>query len=623
MYETANEVTKELLKKDENGKHHLPAELTEDGLTSYLWDKLKGQATNLGEIKAISRLIFMHKGAIQEQARLMDENLAKCETLKNVQIKKTEVNGREIFEVTMPDGNRKVANSVEEVIANCNVLMQLDMISNSVKESLEKESTPRYDATTTKVDVKKELDDLIDKYKDSPLELFDNINVQGVIQKAREQGRDDVIALIKKAYDLTPEIDKNLDIILGENPELKVIYNTDQRSRCIIEKLFESEFKTKYNPETGEKLTDAAKLDYVKKVLNDNLGDIKKDYHYRSIKFELESGTKSEKEKSLLYKQYLDEEFGSDKSGKLANLRKMCETIDKDFGVKVILPARLDEAGVALKLVYQELSNFKMHAKENGANAKLPKVLKFSRIDNFRFIEGKASGISGQNYIAVHGLSVETIKYALRHELTHTNDLIGTFDDDFPPDVDIKSFAQEMLNAGIDVEHISYAYTNRAEFLAVASEGDMRAYSPEFKKALNKMGMPEWMLNMQNSSHSNKKVSTADRVRLQEIMRNIEHERADYDVTLAKLPASKKGDIDTPAGMNAQEDALIQKARKENPATVVEEKVRRQWQQSDLETPVPEVKVDLFNLDPYAGLKEIFPLSSISSSSGISSVSFR
>lgn len=135
LYETANEVTKELLTKDENGEHHLPAELNEEGLTSYLLNKLKGQAANLGEIKAISRLIFMHKGAIKEQARLMDENLAKCETLKNVKIQKAEINGREIFEVTLPDGNRKVANSVEEVIANCNVLMQLDMISNAAKEN--------------------------------------------------------------------------------------------------------------------------------------------------------------------------------------------------------------------------------------------------------------------------------------------------------------------------------------------------------------------------------------------------------------------------------------------------------------------------------------------------------
>ncbi|MEE3350232.1 MAG: hypothetical protein VZR09_09360 [Candidatus Gastranaerophilaceae bacterium] len=60
----------------------------------------------------------------------------------------------------------------------------------------------------------------------------------------------------------------------------------------------------------------------------------------------------------------------------------------------------------------------------------------------------------------------------------------------------------------------------------------------------------------------------------------------------------------TPRGMNAQEDALIQKARKENPATIVEEKVRKQWQQHDIETTAPDEKVDLFNLDPNAGLKE-------------------
>lgn len=65
-----------------------------------------------------------------------------------------------------------------------------------------------------------------------------------------------------------------------------------------------------------------------------------------------------------------------------------------------------------------------------------------------------------------------------------------------------------------------------------------------------------------------------------------------------------KSEITRPQGMNAEEDALIQKARKENPATIVEEKVRKQWQQHDIETTAPDEKVDLFNLDPNAGLKE-------------------
>lgn len=131
MYETANEITKELLKTDANGQRHLPKDLTEEGLTSYLWTHLKGQATNLGEIKAISKLIFMHKGAIVERERMMNENLSKCEMLSNVKVQKAEVNGREIYEVTMPNGNRKVAHTPEEIVAYCNNLMLMDMAMNS------------------------------------------------------------------------------------------------------------------------------------------------------------------------------------------------------------------------------------------------------------------------------------------------------------------------------------------------------------------------------------------------------------------------------------------------------------------------------------------------------------
>ena len=131
MYETANEITKELLKTDANGQRHLPKDLTEEGLTNYLWTHLKGQATNLGEIKAISKLIFMHKGAIVERERMMNENLSKCEMLSNVKVQKAEVNGREVYEVTMPNGNRKVAHTPEEIVAYCNNLMLMDMAMNS------------------------------------------------------------------------------------------------------------------------------------------------------------------------------------------------------------------------------------------------------------------------------------------------------------------------------------------------------------------------------------------------------------------------------------------------------------------------------------------------------------
>lgn len=131
MYETANEITKELLKTDASGQRHLPKDLTEEGLTNYLWKHLKGQAANLGEIKAISKLLFMHKGAVVERERMMNENLSKCEMLGKVKIQKAEVDGAEIYAITTPNGNRKIARSPEDVVAYCNVLMQMDMAMNS------------------------------------------------------------------------------------------------------------------------------------------------------------------------------------------------------------------------------------------------------------------------------------------------------------------------------------------------------------------------------------------------------------------------------------------------------------------------------------------------------------
>ena len=50
----------------------------------------------------------------------------------------------------------------------------------------------------------------------------------------------------------------------------------------------------------------------------------------------------------------------------------------------------------------------------------------------------------------------------------------------------------------LSLSHVRYAYTNSKEFIAVASEGDMGKYSPEFRKLLIKMGMPEWQFKMRN-----------------------------------------------------------------------------------------------------------------------------
>lgn len=187
MYETANEITKKLLQTDANGERHLPKDLTEEGLTQYLLKKIPEelwkQTKGIGEIKAISKLIFMHKGAVVERERMMNENLSKCEMLSNVKVQKAEVNGREVYEVTMPNGNRKVAHSPEEIVAYCNNLMLMDMAANS--KTTATEAIPKGKQAVEENNVKK----LIEKAQTTnPTENVKNKVISEVAKDIKDEG---------------------------------------------------------------------------------------------------------------------------------------------------------------------------------------------------------------------------------------------------------------------------------------------------------------------------------------------------------------------------------------------------------------------------------------------------
>lgn len=184
MYETANNLTKKLLQTDANGQLHLPKDLTEEGLTQYLLknipEEFLKQAKGIGEIKAISKLIFMHKGAIAERERMMNENLSKCEMLSNVKVQKAEVGGVEIYAITTPNGNRKIARSPEDVVAYCNILMQMDMAMNS--KTAATEANPK----ETKVKTPK---GLVEKTQTtSPVENVKNKVISEVAKDIKDEG---------------------------------------------------------------------------------------------------------------------------------------------------------------------------------------------------------------------------------------------------------------------------------------------------------------------------------------------------------------------------------------------------------------------------------------------------
>ena len=110
--------------------------------------------------------------------------------------------------------------------------------------------------------------------------------------------------------------------------------------------------------------------------------------------------------------------------------------------------------------------------------------------------------------------TAEAVRRSFRHEITHSNDTRMILNEDnlpdgynyneiFPehslgelPKVDNLKYADELRRAGISDKYISYAHTRPIELIAVASEGDMSTYSPEFKKVLVDFGMPEWLFNI-------------------------------------------------------------------------------------------------------------------------------
>ena len=119
--------------------------------------------------------------------------------------------------------------------------------------------------------------------------------------------------------------------------------------------------------------------------------------------------------------------------------------------------------------------------------------------------------------ISIKNGYLRNIAFALRHELMHENDKLkfkglGIGEErvnllkEIMPAVEIDGhkvrdyinckYREEFLKAGINPGHIDYAYTNRAEFIAVAAEGDLSRYSAEFKDVLIKLGMPEYLFNI-------------------------------------------------------------------------------------------------------------------------------
>lgn len=157
-YETALDLCKDFFTKDGFNEASMREKLVELGkdanevknmhgadlVASYLGNTALGQIKMLGEVKGIANLMMMRQGGKTAQALAYKEGLSKCEALKDLKVKPITVNGKEVYEVTYPNGNRAVASSVTEIIGNCQFLLQMEQLKNIAKIQLSEElHTPK------------------------------------------------------------------------------------------------------------------------------------------------------------------------------------------------------------------------------------------------------------------------------------------------------------------------------------------------------------------------------------------------------------------------------------------------------------------------------------------------
>ena len=318
-------------------------------------------------------------------------------------------------------------------------------------------------------------------------------------------------------------------VVYTEDNDKEILHSLslikDRKLRKMIEKLYNSDKKNNINK--AAKLIDiynnynecyetlrydlrypngglSPARNYIKYCKDNNI-DIMRGYEteerYSDLKEEQKFG------QLIDYCEYNDDEISEylyDKyleSIDIRQIRRKLASINKAYGTKIFLPTSQKEFW-ATSLDYIE-EEWQIWKKASDNKAKYPRVLNLLRADTGYLTRSKV-GQAGSNGIDIDGCL--NLEYALRHEMMHLNDE-SRRNQKFPSSwyeaggktikKEIrKRYDTEFMVAGINRAHVSYAYKNACEFIAVAAEGDISKYSNDFIKLLVCFGMPKWAVNL-------------------------------------------------------------------------------------------------------------------------------
>lgn len=183
-------------------------------------------------------------------------------------------------------------------------------------------------------------------------------------------------------------------------------------------------------------------------------------------------------------------------------VRNICQKISDQFGTKLFLQS--EESQMAAQIAYGELSQWE---RASAGTCKFPTVINMNEYVAYFLNNPCARGCySSTNDIHLKGDDADIIIFTLRHEMAHLNDdnfssVSGLVNGvDFDEIKKQKLYSNEFFRSGLDPSLIEYAYKNKREFVAVAAQGDYSKYSGKFKELLVRLGLPEYVFDMEPSN---------------------------------------------------------------------------------------------------------------------------
>lgn len=146
------------------------------------------------------------------------------------------------------------------------------------------------------------------------------------------------------------------------------------------------------------------------------------------------------------------------------------------------------------------LAELKVWKKASNNNFKTPKIINAVPISD-KYLGKLMGSCDGKSIDAKNDNS--SLVASLRHELCHLNLPEESTEEQiakFKNIINDQNWIKEFNEAGILSWSLQeYAKTSLREFLAVATQGQIKMYSSEFKKNLMELGLKQWILNLEDS----------------------------------------------------------------------------------------------------------------------------